>query len=89
MGTDDVRDRYIAVTVEVDQEPLKEALMRLKRMGCISPETLEELSCVPWSHGNELVDLEFIRSPRSAACRVIMKPGKGLLDLLERDSGGG
>ncbi len=40
MGTGSIGDRYIAVKVEVDQKPLKEALAQLKRKGLLSAEEI-------------------------------------------------
>ncbi len=89
MGTGNIDDRYIAVKVEVDRKPLDDALARLMKNGRISSEEAEDILCESRAGGNELIDLEFVSEPTRAACRVIMKPGKGLLDLLERGGGGG
>ena len=75
MGTGDVGDRYIAVKIEFDQKPLKEALAQLRRRGLLSAEDIED--------GEGLIDMELIRAPERAACRVVMKPGKKLRALLE------
>ena len=80
MGTVEIGERYMAIKVEVDQKPLKEALEQLKRRGLLSAEEIDE--------GEELIDMELIRAPERAACRVVMKPGKKLRDLLEKDGGG-
>ncbi len=87
MGTSDIGDRYIAVTVEVDRKPLDEVLARLNQKGLISQEAAEEISCSSRLGGDELINLEFIRMPWRAACRVVMKPGKKLLDLLHKKDG--
>jgi hypothetical protein len=89
LGTGNIGDRYITVKVEVDRKPLDEALARLTRNGCISPEAAEDILCASWANGNELIALEFVSEPWRAACRVIMKPGKRLLDLLCKENGGG
>ena len=80
METVEASERYMAIKVEVDQKPLKEALAQLKRKGLLSAEEIED--------GEELIYMEIIRAPERAACRVVMKPGKTLLALLEKNGGG-
>ena len=79
MGTVEIGERYMAIKVEVDQEPLKEALTQLKRRGLLSAEEIED--------GEGLIDMELVQAPERAACRVVMKPGKTLRALLEKDGG--
>lgn len=73
----------MAIKVEVDRKPLDEALVRLMKDGYMSSEAAEEILCASRADGSDLIDLEFISEPMRATCRVIMKPGKRLLSLLE------
>ena len=88
MRTGNIGDRFVVVKVEVDRKPLDEVLARLRRNGCISAEGAEDILCASRANGNELIDIEFVSEPLRAVCRVIMKPGKRLLDLLHEENGG-